>query len=133
MTPAEQLEFAELAGAWPSLRRAFRKRVVGIVMRLTVASKDSQVKLTQLSPVWIVDGGRAVGLRFNCPHCRERLLSVWFANPADGGPPSSLAPANRWTRSGAGFDTLTLTPSIDASSTGHWHGLIRDGLIEDCR
>lgn len=28
------------------------------------------------------------------------------------------------------FETLTLTPSIDASASGHWHGYIRNGQIE---
>lgn len=25
------------------------------------------------------------------------------------------------------FETLTLTPSIDASASGHWHGFITNG------
>jgi len=31
--------------------------------------------------------------------------------------------------SGASFETLTVTPSLDASRAGHWHGFITDGEI----
>lgn len=34
-----------------------------------------------------------------------------------------------WAISGQDFQTMTVTPSIDASGSGHWHGFIRDGLI----
>lgn len=30
---------------------------------------------------------------------------------------------------GASFETLTVTPSIDASASGNWHGFITNGLI----
>jgi hypothetical protein len=42
-----------------------------------------------------------------------------------------------WQMSGAaaldevGFATITVTPSIDARSSGHWHGWIVDGRIQD--
>lgn len=28
-----------------------------------------------------------------------------------------------------GFENVTLTPSIDASSSGHWHGFVKNGEI----
>jgi hypothetical protein len=34
-----------------------------------------------------------------------------------------------WQRAGDTFDTLTLSPSIDASKHGHWHGFIQGGEI----
>lgn len=34
-----------------------------------------------------------------------------------------------WQRSGDNFDNLTLTPSIDASRSGHWHGFVTNGEI----
>jgi hypothetical protein len=34
-----------------------------------------------------------------------------------------------WTISGEDFDTLTVTPSIDASASGHWHGFLTAGQI----
>lgn len=89
-----------------------------------------------------------MGLSFDCPCCRgtERAtrLAVFFANPVDGGPPADdaadpgwnevdghLRHAHpRWTRSGDTFETMTLSPSIDASAHGHWHGFISEGSIK---
>ncbi len=34
-----------------------------------------------------------------------------------------------WTRVGEDFDTLSVTPSLDASAAGHWHGHIKNGEI----
>lgn len=34
-----------------------------------------------------------------------------------------------WTRSGDDFATMSITPSIDASASGHWHGHITGGQI----
>lgn len=34
-----------------------------------------------------------------------------------------------WKREGDAFETLTLTPSIDASAHGHWHGFITNGEV----
>ena len=34
-----------------------------------------------------------------------------------------------WKRTGENFETLTLTPSVDASAEGHWHGFITNGNI----
>lgn len=92
----------------------------------------------------------AMGLSFECPHCvaleqragvswprglrehdsqRVIRLVVWFANPVDGGLPTDDA-TTLWQRTGETFETLTLSPSIDASHFGHWHGFIRNGVIE---
>lgn len=35
-----------------------------------------------------------------------------------------------WTIEGDDFATLTVSPSIDASQSGNWHGFIRNGEIE---
>lgn len=77
-----------------------------------------------------------MGMTFRCPHCAERL-SVFFANPIDGGTPADLpprldptgnpTPAPLWSRTGESFETLTLQPSVDAA--GHWHGFITAGEI----
>lgn len=83
----------------------------------------------------IVVGGRTVtdrdrdgmGVSFWCPCCRKVRIAVFFANPIDGKPPSD--DHKLWTRSGETYETLTLTPSIDASAHGHWHGFIRNGAI----
>lgn len=34
-----------------------------------------------------------------------------------------------WNATGDTFEELTLTPSIDASKAGHWHGSVTDGEI----
>lgn len=71
-----------------------------------------------------------MALTFECPCClgtpRATRLGVWFANPIDGQPPTDDE-STLWQRSGETFETLTLTPSIDASKHGHWHGYITNG------
>jgi hypothetical protein len=73
---------------------------------------------------------------------------VAFANPLDGGAPIGLGkmrplleavqsagmtgvvtvpPGFLWQRSGSTFDDLTLSPSVDASGSGHWHGWVQAG------
>jgi len=109
------------------------------------------MRLIDLEPRWAMDadiviGGvsrhyddrHGMGLSFECPHCvaRERAtgdkrvvrLGVYFSNPVDGLPPTDDA-THLWQRSGETFDDLTLTPSIDASNDGHWHGFITNGAI----
>ncbi len=39
-------------------------------------------------------------------------------------------PEMAWTfQSGADFATMTVTPSLDASAAGHWHGHVTSGEI----
>lgn len=91
------------------------------------------MKLIDLDPHWLVtESGRlGMGVMFECPHCREDRLGVWFANPLDNGSPAAPEhrPLPRWQRSGDTFETLTLSPSINAESHGHWHGFITNGSI----
>lgn len=99
------------------------------------------MKLTELEPRWgigatcIRDGvvlqdpdRHGMAITFQCPHCKKIRLAIWFANPIDGKPPTDNA-VNLWQRTGTSFEDLTLTPSIDASHFGHWHGFITNGLI----
>lgn len=109
------------------------------------------MKLTDLDPRWAVDADIVIGgvvrhyegrtgmaVSFECPHCVRReqetgskevcRLAVWFANPIDGLLPTDDA-KTLWRRTGDTFETLTLSPSIDASSDGHWHGFIANGEI----
>lgn len=99
------------------------------------------MRLVDLNPRWAVDGdivvggvsrhyeGRlGMGITFDCPHCKATRLGVWIANPIDGLPPTDDATL-LWQRSGETFDTLTLSPSIDVSAHGHWHGFIKNGEI----
>lgn len=112
------------------------------------------MKLKDLAPHWSVDadiviGGEArhykgrmgMGITFACPHCVAlypgvmdrggpvQFLGVWFANPIDGKPPTDDA-KHLWQRTGESFKNLTLSPSVDASELGHWHGFIRNGEIQ---
>lgn len=96
-------------------------------------------RLTDLNPRWAADadimlGGHLVhdedrhgmAVTFDCPCCRKTRLGVWFSNPIDGKAATDDA-SHLWQRSGTTFDDLTLTPSIDASAHGHWHGFITVG------
>lgn len=103
------------------------------------------MRLVGLKPRWAMDADIVVGgqifhsenragmaVSFDCPcGCRgtdrETRLCVWFANPIDGGLPTD--DGKLWNRTGDTFETLTLTPSIDASAFGHWHGFITAGEI----
>lgn len=90
--------------------------------------------LVDLDPHWLFqgDGRRGQGVTFLCPCCvgtdRERRVGVAFKNPLDGGTPLvDFGPL--WQREGETFETLTLSPSIDISASGHWHGFIRAGVV----
>lgn len=99
------------------------------------------MQLTELNPRWCMDADIVIGgvnrhyeerhgmaITFDCPHCRKERLGVWFANPIDGLPPTDDA-AHLWQRSGETFETLSLSPSVDASAHGHWHGFITNGVV----
>lgn len=107
------------------------------------------MKLTDLSPHWISlgpdkSGDDHLGITFRCPHCpvgergETTYLGVWFAQPVDPNhhpdidwPTYMLVHPTQhfWQRTGETFDTLTLTPSVDASAHGHWHGFITNGDV----
>lgn len=97
--------------------------------------------LADLDPRWYTFAHTAkgvdirLGLTFLCPCCKEQRLGVAFDPPIY--PHGWLNASNwkptgkEWRRTGDTFDTLTLTPSIDASAvlSGHWHGSITNGAI----
>ncbi len=106
------------------------------------------MKLTELNPRWIVSGDRRVGLTFDCPHCFSipdiqdtdiAKIGVYFKNPIGGGLP--IETKYLWNRKGDTFETMTLSPSVNASKAGqpletitirgkgHWHGWITNGEI----
>lgn len=109
---------------------------------------DKAVRLVDLNPRWFTFHGWAsdspfrIGLTFECPHCRNERLGVLFDEPIDPDnvgatfavPYDAAAFSNGfgmkvWNRNGETFDTLTLTPSIDGSHVGHWHGFITNGEV----
>jgi len=102
------------------------------------------MKLTELNPQWISEeGGVKAGILFTCPHCLKARLFVPFVPMKvseqydllafNGIPQDQLhhiavgAKGKSWTQNGKGFDQLSLTPSVDASPSGCWHGFITDG------
>ncbi len=103
------------------------------------------MRLIEFNPRWIT-GIRAdipetrgkrgqIGITFLCPHCRMQRLGVLFEPPIDDNVLWLFATwkpiaGKRWERSGETFDTLTLIPSVDASTYGHWHGTIKNGEIK---
>lgn len=105
------------------------------------------MRLNDLSPHWITMPGAGddkLGLTFRCPHCppgergETTYLGVWFKEPIDPDahpgidwPTYMLQNPERtyWHRAGDSFDNLTLSPSVDASAVGHWHGFIQNGEI----
>lgn len=96
------------------------------------------MKLTEMDPKWVHENGRVVGIRFNCPAAGHGYkIRVLFANPPDGGPPA--AAERHWTREGADFEDISLTPSIHAmdrdeqgQQVTHWHGFITRGEVVSC-
>jgi hypothetical protein len=96
------------------------------------------VKLADLNPRWFGVDGLVVGVSFDCPCCAgaTRLAVPFeptFAFPGvepHGEGHTYLQPDPHWKRAGDSFDNLTLTPSVDASKHGHWHGSIANGAAK---
>lgn len=105
------------------------------------------MRLTELDPHWIgLCPGHAWGLSFVCPCCarngKEDRIAVFFdeaiglqllerviGRAVINHEAMELLSKHKWHREGETFDTLTLTPSVDASEHGHWHGFITNGAI----
>lgn len=114
------------------------------------------MKLVELDPHWLVVDGKRFGLIFKCPCCQKEWLSVFFVPmPHISGedchdcqyalfatvlPDVScheIVPCRRdvaWQAQPpadeATFENLSVTPSLDASASGHWHGWITGGEIK---
>ena len=99
------------------------------------------VRLTELEPKWIgweyqhSEWRFYFGITFLCPHCKNTRLGTFFRNPVD---PNDLVgrglmiwtnPPKTWAREGDTFATLSISPSIDVSAHGHWHGSITNGEV----
>lgn len=110
------------------------------------------MKLVELNPQWIMRNGDRVGIVFRCPHCLDKTprvhLTCFKVAPTKiaGDDPDSqyglligLVPGdemhevvpckrgNSWAFTGDALDSLSITPSIDAGASGHWHGSITNG------
>lgn len=93
--------------------------------------------LTELNPRWYVlhEGGPRVGFTFDCPHCRALRLSVGVHDEAHRiireQEPDAHPPGFVWQiTGGTDFHDISITPSVDASKWGCWHGFITAGLIK---
>lgn len=97
--------------------------------------------LTELEPRWITPDM----FIFRCPHCQKVWLSakrvkmtrsqVWDAlRTALGDQWNEIAvppkPEALWVMSNDYFESMSVGPSIDASASGHWHGFIKNGMIQ---
>lgn len=103
------------------------------------------MRLTELRPRWLVnEPGRKLFI-FLCPHCRNRWLSCktfaldvgkqleLFAAAVKTEEIKTVVPMRQevcWKLTGeASWDTITVSPSIDASPSGDWHGHIKHGGV----
>jgi hypothetical protein len=102
-------------------------------------------QLKDLNPKWFTMEGSPdiVGITFDCPCCAPQgkistlgtlycpRIGVLFVQEIDrDGFPNHIhwtREGIKWNRTGDTFETLTLTPSIDCSAWGHWHGFITNG------
>ncbi|MCF6120913.1 hypothetical protein L2449_29230 [Mesorhizobium muleiense] len=109
------------------------------------------MKLTDLSPRWIMKDGKRIGFIFQSPTKRDGTIRQYqscFETP----PPhkeqfaifnemeqygatliQGCNPKARWRIAGgidnASFETMSVTPSLDGSPGGLWHGFITNGQI----
>ena len=106
------------------------------------------MRLIDLDPQWILgEGGKRIGFTFVSPTkagFRQSCFPVPPSNreqwdiwedfyPNYQGMIQGCNPSHRWTIAGgienASFETMTVTPSLDGSAGGLWHGFITDGNI----
>jgi hypothetical protein len=109
------------------------------------------MRLIDLDPRWFealdrdqfYDEKSRAGFTFLCPHCQQTRIAVTtrplkasdqFEGLAALHPDShgDIVPAKQmfaWTIDGEDFATISVTPSVDASASGHWHGFIKNGDI----
>ncbi len=102
------------------------------------------MRLVDLEPHWVgLMPGHAIGITFLCPHCHQCRVGVLFDVPIGGNSIEGIigrsltvalqqaANSNmkQWHRQGDTFETLSLSPSIDTSEHGHWHGFITNGEV----
>lgn len=104
------------------------------------------MKLADLNPCWLLKDGNRIGFTFECPTKRDYRQSC-FPNPpkvseqvdlfdAAHGEHKMVQPCNpsqHWNIAGgidgADFASISVTPSLDGSPGGLWHGFIINGQI----
>lgn len=95
------------------------------------------MRLVDLNPSWFAleSGGPVVGLSFECPHCRTMRLGIALHHKGSEAMEDEYIMARSpgtkhiWDFSGSDFNDISLSPSVDASEFGHWHGHIKNGEV----
>ena len=95
------------------------------------------MRLADLDPRWYEGrSGDRQGITFACPCCKSMRLAVALHidgtdfDPDPDSPQQMAAVEHVWTIAGGdNLLNISITPSIDASNYGHWHGFITDGKI----
>lgn len=104
------------------------------------------MRLIDLHPAWLLKDGKRLGFTFISP-TNPKARQSCFPNPpkvseqidlfdATHGEDIMVQPCNpaqHWQIAGgidsATFETMTVTPSLDGSKGGLWHGYITSGEI----
>lgn len=97
------------------------------------------MKLTELSPQWLSEDmfifKNPLGGRYwlTCKRTiitrREQCILASKVKELHEGNVVMTNPEMAWNFTGNDFETITVTPSIDASASGNWHGFITNGEI----
>ena len=98
------------------------------------------MRLLDLAPRYFVRGNNSVpvGISFDCPcraDCPSRLaiaihLDGTNFDPDPDNPQQFETGETIWAITGGDiFENISLSPSINASSSGHWHGFVTNGAI----
>jgi hypothetical protein len=112
------------------------------------------MRLSELNPLWILKDNQQIGMIFKCPCCVKAqkvepdwISCFWVPSPflqeqielfESNLKQNSLSEYTiicpckyeyAWTKTGSTFEDITIHPSIDASSSGNWHGFITAGNI----
>jgi hypothetical protein len=83
-------------------------------------------RLVDLNPKWLDGEAAHAAIEFDCP-CGQKCSFTRVYLPITGRSKHSVT----WELTGSDdFATLTLSPSIHA--VGHWHGFLRNGVLESC-
>jgi hypothetical protein len=104
------------------------------------------MRLLDLDPQWIMRDGKRIGFTFVCP-TNAAFRQSCFPDPPKVSEQCDLfdamhgehtmvqpcGPNKRWRIAGgiesASFETMTVSPSLDGSPGGLWHGFITNGQI----
>ncbi len=99
------------------------------------------MRLIELDPQWLMKDGKRVGFTFLSP-TNPKWRQSCFENPPsrreqwdlfEDDDVQGCNPKAHWKIKGgidaATFETMTVTPSLDGSPGGLWHGHITNGAI----